>query len=88
MSSTVRARGQEVPRKGRTSATRGEAGKTLRKANRCTPTAFCSPRGDAVIPVQQLDNKLSIIREVSGQTVKIKEMKTGGRNRPLNRNET
>lgn len=46
------------------------------------------PRGDVVIPVQQLDNKLSIIREVSGQTVKIKEMKTGGRNRPLNRNET
>lgn len=37
--------------------------------------------------VWQLDNKLSIIREVSGKTVKIKERETG-RNRQLNCNET
>lgn len=44
--------------------------------------AYSAPPGDGVIPVQQLDNKLSIIREVSGRTVKIKEMKTGGEESP------
>lgn len=58
----------------------GGGGKLERRCERQMDAhlPYSAPPGDGVIPVQQLDNELSIIREVSGQTVKIKEMKTGG----------